>query len=144
MKRNIRFMPLKMKNKRNIFFINFINDLKDALIGFFIGAAIEAVFELKLIKAIIFIIIYVICSFLLKRFDKKDKKDISNKIYRGIKIKSKYKKVLGGGLVIISIFVINQMKFPLLFALIHLLWKTIDIKSYYFQKKNLIYMNQNL
>ena len=78
MKKIKNFIPLN-KNNRNIF----INDVIEAFISFLMGNVIEAIFDLKIIKMVVFIICYII--FFIIRSWCKNIKDKGNSKYRGIK-----------------------------------------------------------
>ena len=131
MKKKKRFIPLK----RNIFIKNFINDFIEALISFFIGAAIEAIFNLEIVKAFIFFFVYIFCIIIFK-----NNKNISNnKNYRGMKEKSNLiDKDLGRIIFIIGIILFSKMDLSILFAIFNLIWKTINRQVYYILNTNLI------
>lgn len=138
MKRFKRIMPL-FKN----FFVMFIDDMCDALIGFIFGAAIDAIINLEIMKAIIFIIVYFIISVVTKEIKEKQinkqGKTINN---RGINRK-KIICIIGGIIIIYIVLHIDIRVMMLTMAYILLKWlfkrkENLQDKNYKLLKLNLI------
>lgn len=137
MKKIRNFIP-QIRQNRNIFIKKIIEDVIDALVGFFIGSAIEAIFNLEIVKAIIFIFCYIIFAFFFRmHYQKKinDKDNLILKKDRGIK-KLNSKNIYERGLVIIIVIILSKINLAVLFLLMFLAGKIL-YKN--FIKENLIY-----